>query len=89
MLLFIVVILYYTLKSFVEYVVWEDLSGNEDIFFRASGNEGNSFGSIKNLSNNEANSFGPQIISSGNNVYVVWYDDTPGNFDIFFKKGVD
>ena len=70
-------------------VVWENLSGNEDVFFRASGNEGDSFGSIKNLSNNDAQSFGPQIISSGNNVYVAWSDDTPGNFDIFFKKGVD
>jgi hypothetical protein len=70
-------------------VVWENLSGNEDVFFRASGNEGDSFGSIRNLSNNDAQSFGPQIISSGNNVYVTWSDDTPGNFDIFFKKGVD
>jgi hypothetical protein len=70
-------------------VVWENLSVNEDVFFRASGNEGDSFGSIKNLSDNGAQSIGPQIISSGNNVYVTWSDDTPGNFDIFFKKGVD
>jgi len=60
-----------------------------DILFRASGNEGDSFGSIKNLSNNDGESENPQIISSGGNIYVVWQDDTPGNFDIFFKKGVD
>ena len=25
-----------------------------------------------------------QIAVSGNNVYVIWEDDTPGDFDIFF-----
>ena len=48
-----------------------------------------SFGSTKNLSNNDGDSSNPQIISSGGKIYVVWQDDTPGNFDIFFKKGVD
>jgi hypothetical protein len=71
-------------------IVWsQNSNGNSDIFFRASGNEGDSFGSIKNLSDNDGNSSAPQIISSGGKVYVVWHDDTPGNFDIFFKKGVD
>jgi len=71
-------------------IVWsENSNGNNDIFFRASGNEGSSFGSTKNLSNNDGESEDPQIISSGGKVYVVWEDDTPGNFDIFFKKGVD
>ena len=60
-----------------------------DIHFIASGNEGDSFGSTKNLSDNAGESIEPQIISSGGNIYVVWQDDTPGNFDIFFKKGVD
>jgi hypothetical protein len=67
-------------------IVWE---GNSDILFRASGNEGDSFGSTKNLSDNAGESLLPQIISSGGKVYVVWQDDTPGNSDIFFKKGVD
>jgi len=71
-------------------IVWsENSNGNNDIFFRASGNEGSSFGSTKNLSNNAGESSDPQIISSGGKVYVVWQDDTPGNFDILFKKGVD
>jgi len=71
-------------------IVWVgSTSGNSDIFFRASGNEGNSFGSIKNLSDNDGGSEEPQIISSGGKVYVVWSDNTPGNRDILFKKGVD
>jgi hypothetical protein len=72
------------------HIVWQDDTlGDSDIFFKASGNEGDTFGSTKNLSNNDGDSSVPQIISSGGNIYVVWQDDTPGNFDIFFKKGVD
>jgi hypothetical protein len=71
-------------------IVWQDNTlGDSDIFFKASGNEGSTFGSTKNLSNNDGDSSVPQIISSGDNIYVVWQDDTPGNFDILFKKGVD
>jgi hypothetical protein len=47
------------------------------------------FGKTKNLSNNAGESDDPQIISSDGRIYVVWVDKTPGNFDIFFKKGVD
>jgi hypothetical protein len=71
-------------------IVWQDDTlGDSDILFKASGNEGVTFGSTKNLSNNDGDSSVPQIISSGGNIYVVWQDDTPGNFDILFKKGVD
>jgi len=71
-------------------IVWAGSAPNSaDIFFISSGNEGDSFGSIKNLSNNAGLSRDPQIISSGNKAYVIWSDDTPGNFDILFKKGVD
>jgi hypothetical protein len=71
-------------------IVWQDDTlGDSDILFKASGNEGATFGSTKNLSNNDGDSSVPQIISSGGNIYVVWQDNTPGNFDILFKKGVD
>jgi len=71
-------------------IAWQDdTQGNSDIFFKASGNRGDSFGSTRNLSDNDGGSFNPMIISAEDNVYTVWQDDTPGNFDIFFKKGVD
>ena len=67
------------------YVTWYDATpGNNDIFFAASNNNGTSFGTPINISNNTGSSFNPQIATSGNNVYVTWQDDTPGNFDIFF-----
>jgi hypothetical protein len=71
-------------------VVWsQSVSGNNEILFRASSSEGSSLGSVKNLSNNDGDSIDPQIVSSGGSVYVVWSDNTPGNYDILFKKGVD
>ena len=51
--------------------------------FAASNNNGTSFGTPINLSNNTRASFIAQIAAIGNNVYVTWEDDTPGNFDIF------
>ena len=66
------------------YVTWQDNTpGNNDIFFRASNNNGTSFGSPINLSNSTGGSSNPQIAISGNNVYVTWIDNTPGNNDIF------
>ena len=42
----------------------------------------------KNLSNNGEESVLPKIAASGNNVYVVWQDNTAGgDDDIFFRRG--
>src|SRR5207249_10740314 len=29
------------------------------------------------------------VITSGKNVYIVWQDNTPGNYDVFFKASRD
>jgi Collagen triple helix repeat (20 copies) len=66
------------------YVTWRDNTlGNDDILFAASNNNGISFGTSINLSNNTGNSLFPQIAAIGNNVYVTWHDSTPGILDIF------
>ena len=57
--------------------------GNSDILFAASNNNGLSFGTPINISNNTGLSSNTQIATSGSNVYVTWFDTTPGNFDIF------
>ena len=63
------------------YVTWTDNTpvGNFDIFFAVSNNNGTSFGTPINLSNNTGFSANPQIAAIGSNVYVTWDDDTPGN----------
>jgi hypothetical protein len=68
------------------YVVWRDNTpGNNDIFLRASNDNGSTFNEIINLSNNSGASDSPHIAVSDNTVYVVWQDNTPGNDEVFFS----
>ena len=75
------------------YVTWADRTPgiNFDIFFAVSIDNGQTFSTPINLSNNTGGSTEPQIAVSGTNVYVTWIDNTPGNFniDIFFAVSID
>jgi hypothetical protein len=72
------------------YIVWEDNTpGNPEILYRRSTDGGANFGATVNLSNNALSSLDPAIAASGNNVYVVWYDNTPSNFEILYRKSTD
>jgi hypothetical protein len=72
------------------YVVWSDATtGNGDIYFKRSGDNGTTFGAIDNLSNSPGNSTDPKITVFENNIYVVWSDATTGNGDIYFKRSGD
>ena len=72
------------------YVVWTDeTTGNGDIYFKTSLDKGITFSSVENLSNNTGSSVSPRIAVSGNNVYVVWTDNTTGNGDVYLKASSD
>ncbi len=62
---------------------------DRDIFFRKSADSGARFESAVNLSNNKGFSTMAQIVASENNVYVLWSDNSTGNWDIFFRKSAD
>ena len=69
------------------YIVWSDATtGNGDIYFKRSVDNGTTFDTIKNVStNNTGLSSFPQISTVGSNVYVAWIDTTPGNNEILFR----
>ena len=72
------------------YAVWtDDTPGNSDVFFTKSENIGASFETPLNLSNNNGSSAFPRLVVSEPNVYVVWYDYSPGQSDIFFGQSND
>jgi hypothetical protein len=75
----------------IVYVVWTDNSpGNFDIFFIKSTDGGNTFSKPLNLSNDPGLSYLPKIATNGkNNVYVVWTDNSPGNYNILFTRSLD
>ena len=42
-----------------------------------------------NVSNNAGSSFKTALAVSGNNVHVLWDDNTPGNSDILYRRSLD
>jgi hypothetical protein len=76
------------------YIVWQESVGsygtnNYDIFFKKSSDNGETFGSPINLSNNSGFSEHPQIASVGNIIYIVWVDDSSAEREIMFCKSSD
>src|SRR4030042_792689 len=74
------------------YVVWQDNTPdllNEEIYFKRSVDGGVTWKTNKRLTNNAGYSQDPAIAVDGLNIYVVWEDTTPGNYEIYFKKSVD
>ena len=72
--------------------VWQDdTTGNDEIFFSGSRDDGETFSTPLNISRNTGDSKEPQLRCDGNNVYVVWEGDTTSSADndIFFSFSHD
>ena len=72
-------------------IVWLDNTpGYYAVFFSRSTDGGATFSTPQNLSNDPAGSSSPQIaVDSSGNINVVWQDNTPGNYQIFFSRSSD
>ncbi len=68
-------------------MVWYNTPGNWDVHLKKSDDGGTTWIS-KRLTNNAGWSLFPAIAVNGTNIYVGWTDNTRGNFEIYFKKGV-
>jgi hypothetical protein len=55
---------------------WSNKTGNDEIMFRASTNNGESFGDKINLSNSTEGSVDAEIAAEGDSVYVTWWEET-------------
>jgi hypothetical protein len=72
------------------YAIWaDDSSGNKEVLFSRSEDNGTTFGDIKNLSNNTSDSFNQEIAVFGDNVYVVWLDQSEDDKAKIFLKASD
>jgi hypothetical protein len=73
------------------HVAWTDYTpGNPEIYYKKSGDGGATWGPNKRLTWTSGDSFAPAIgIDSGGGVHILWYDSTPGNYEIFYKRSPD
>ncbi|KAF6242581.1 hypothetical protein C6988_07865 [Nitrosopumilus sp. b1] len=72
------------------HLVWQDdTDGDNEIFYSVSTNNGTSFSTPTNLSDNTGSSTNPQIVASGSNVYIIWQDNTDGDNDILFRASTN
>ena len=70
------------------HVAWQDdRSGDSEIYYRKSTNEGSTWLASQRLTWNSGGCYMPTIaVDSSGNVHVVWEDYTPGNDEIYYRK---
>ena len=72
------------------HIVWSDgsLGGNYEILYKRSTDGGTTW-TTKRLTFNSGPSYLPSIVAdSKNHLHVLWGDETPGNWEIYYKKGI-
>jgi len=70
------------------HLVWSDeVSGNSDIYYRKSTNGGTSWTARQRVTQTSGGSYDPSlVVDSADKLHLVWDDDTPGNYEIYYKK---
>jgi hypothetical protein len=71
-------------------VWWNNKTGDFEVMFRASADNGHTFGPKINLSNSPGvDSTAAQIGAEGKNVYVIWWESTNNTAEPFLKISYD
>ena len=70
------------------HVIWNDLTpGNFEIYYKKSLNGGTTWSGIARLTWNSGSSYSPDIaIDDNSDIHIVWHDDTPGDYEIYYRK---
>jgi phage terminase large subunit-like protein len=73
------------------HVLWYGYpSGNAEISYKKSVDGGAYWSAARRLTWTSGGSFRPAIaIDPSNVIHVIWYDDTPGNTEIYYKRSTD
>jgi hypothetical protein len=73
------------------YVSWVgNKTGNFEVMFRVSNDNGKTFSDKINLSNTtDSDSLDPHIAANAENVYVSWHDNQTGNWDTYLRTSKD
>lgn len=68
---------------------WDNKTGNNEVFFARSTDNGKTFDTTINLSNATGASADNEISAQGDNVYVTWWDNKTGNWEVFSRASTD
>jgi predicted neuraminidase len=70
------------------HLVWVEVIANWEIYYKESTDSGATWTASQNLSRTSGSSDGPAIAAdSSGYLHVVWSDDTPGNLEIYYRRG--
>jgi hypothetical protein len=68
---------------------WVD-GGMNEVFYKKSTDAGVTWTSPQRLTWTAADTYKPVIaVGSSGNLHVVWYDETPGNYEIYYRKSTN
>jgi len=72
------------------YIIWQDNTlGNSEVFFKRSKDGGLTWSNSKRIASMSGDSQWPSIVAKDKQVYIVWTDSTPGNYEIYFIMSND
>lgn len=73
------------------YSSWIEKSADNstNIIFAKSTDQGNSFGAPLHVTHNVGNSGIPKLSADGTNVYLLWEDNSKGDYEVFLSKSSD
>jgi hypothetical protein len=68
---------------------WDNKTGNNEVYFAGSTDSGKTFGEPINLSNAKGASADSQIAAAQDSVYVTWWDNKTGSWEVFSRASTD
>ncbi len=70
------------------HLVWtDDRDGNEEVYYKRSLDEGESWLEEERVSADEAKSIQPCVSAADNHVHVIWRDDRSGTYEVLYRGG--
>ena len=75
----------------VIHLAWDDdTPGNREIYYKRSTDGGTTWSPVRRLTWTSGGSISPEMaVSSGQSIHLAWYDETPGDPEIYHRGSTD